>query len=65
MGKSFAGRTINSTSDLTTYLLEEGHVAVVAGEAFGAPGYMRLSYATSEERIIEGLGRIKDVLTLK
>jgi aspartate aminotransferase len=40
-------------------LLEKAHVAVVAGDAFGAPGYLRLSYATSMERIEEGLRRME------
>jgi aspartate aminotransferase len=40
-------------------LLEKAHVAVVPGEAFGAPGYLRLSYATSLERIDEGLRRLE------
>jgi aspartate aminotransferase len=40
-------------------LLEKAHVALVAGEAFGAPGFLRLSYATSLERIEEGLRRLE------
>jgi aspartate aminotransferase len=46
-------------SELATLLLEKAHVAVVSGAAFGAPGYLRLSYATSIERIEEGLRRIE------
>jgi len=46
-------------SELATLLLEKAHVALVAGAAFGAPGYLRLSYATSIERIEEGLRRIE------
>jgi len=45
-------------SELATLLLEKAHVALVSGAAFGAPGYLRLSYATSVERIEEGLRRI-------
>ena len=45
-------------TELATLLLEKAHVALVAGEAFGAPGYLRLSYATSIERIDEGLRRL-------
>ncbi len=49
---------IQSTADLARQLLEREHIAVVPGEAFGAPGYMRFSYATSMERIEEGLKRL-------
>jgi aspartate aminotransferase len=48
---------------LTTRLLEEAHVAVTPGDAFGAPGYLRLSYATSLEKLKDGVERIKAVLT--
>ena len=61
-GKSFEGRTIKDSSDLSIYLLEEGHVACVAGDAFGAPDNIRLSYATSDENLVEAVGRIKDAL---
>lgn len=61
-GKSYKGKAIASSSDLAMYLLEEGHVAVVTGDAFGAPGYVRLSYATSEDSISEGLKRLNKAL---
>ena len=61
-GKSFKGRTIKDSSDLSIYLLEEGHVACVAGDAFGAPDNIRLSYATSDENLVEAVGRIKAAL---
>ncbi|MGM0558680.1 MAG: pyridoxal phosphate-dependent aminotransferase [Myxococcota bacterium] len=48
--------------DLADFLLEEAHVAVVPGKAFGSPGYIRLSYASGEEQIEEGIRRIKDAL---
>ena len=51
------------TTTLAKQLLERAHVAVVAGEAFGAPGNLRISYATSIERIDEGLRRIERFLT--
>jgi aspartate aminotransferase len=51
------------SSELATLLLEKAHVALVPGEAFGAPGYLRLSYATSIERIDEGLRRIEKFFT--
>lgn len=62
-GKSYKGKIITSSSDLAMFLLEEGHVAVVAGDAFGASGYIRLSYATSEARITAGLIRIREALS--
>ena len=51
-----------SCTELAKELLERAHVALVPGEAFGAPGFLRLSYATSLERIEEGLGRMKKFL---
>jgi aspartate aminotransferase len=52
-----------SCTELSKELLDKAHVALVPGEAFGAPGYLRLSYATSIERIEEGLRRLKKFLT--
>ena len=45
------------------YLLEKGHVATVGGDAFGDPECFRMSYATSDENIIEAMKRIKEVVT--
>ncbi|MDR0835339.1 MAG: pyridoxal phosphate-dependent aminotransferase [Tannerella sp.] len=61
-GKSVAGITIKDAADLAMYLLEQGHVATVGGAAFGAPEHIRLSYATSDENIIEAIKRIKEAL---
>lgn len=61
-GKAFESWDIMTSTDLAMYLLEEGHVATVAGDAFGAPDYIRLSYATSEGRIIEAANRMKVAL---
>lgn len=63
-GKSHAGRTINNSADLAMFLLEEGHVATVDGAAFCAPGYIRLSYATSDDNIREAMRRIAATLAL-
>ncbi len=52
------GRRIEKVADYVMYLLEEAHVACVDGEAFCAPGYLRLSYATSDENIREAMRRI-------
>lgn len=58
-GKSYNGRTINTADDFALFLLEEAHVACVGGDSFGAPECFRMSYATSDENIVEALGRIK------
>ena len=61
-GKKYGEKVINNAADLAMYLLEEGHVATVDGEAFCLPGYIRLSYATSDDNIREAMRRIKDAL---
>lgn len=61
-GKSYNGQTINTSADLAMFLLEEGHVASVGGLAFSAPNYIRFSYATSDENIIEAMRRVKETL---
>ncbi len=61
-GKSFAAKTISNAADLAMYLLEEAHVATVDGEAFCAPGYIRLSYATSDENIRRAMKRMAEAL---
>lgn len=62
IGKRYGDRVINSSGDLAMYLLEEGHVATVDGEAFCLPGYIRLSYATSDDNIREAMRRIAGAL---
>jgi aspartate aminotransferase len=62
LGKSFNGREIATSGDLALYLLEEAHVATVDGAAFCAPGYIRLSYATSDDNIREAISRIAAAL---
>ena len=59
MGRKFNGRRLEDSMDFAELLLAEKHVAVVPGIAFEAEGFCRLSYATSEDRIIEGLNRIE------
>lgn len=63
IGKKLGNYDINSSMDFANYLLENSHVAVVPGVAFGNDNYIRLSYATSQENIIEGLNRIKEALS--
>lgn len=61
-GKSYEGKTINNSTDLAMFLLEEGHVATVGGNAFGDPECFRMSYATSDDNIREAMRRIKETL---
>lgn len=61
-GKSDGERTINTSTDLAMYLLEVGHVATVGGDAFGDPDCFRMSYATSDENIVESMRRIGEAL---
>ena len=61
-GKSYNGTTINNSDDLALYLLAEAHVATVGGDSFGAPECFRMSYATSDDNIIEAIRRIKEAL---
>ena len=61
-GKKDGERVINNSTDFAMYLLEVGHVATVGGDAFGSPECFRMSYATSDENIVEAMKRIKDTL---
>jgi len=63
LGKKFGKETIDSASDLCMYLLNEAHVALVTGEAFGEPDYIRISYACTEDTIRESVNRITIALT--
>ncbi len=58
LGRSIAGRVSESSAELSAYLLEAVKVAVVPGEAFGAPGFVRLSYALNDADLAEGLERV-------
>ena len=58
-GLEYKGKAIASDEEVAFFLLEKAHVAAVPGGAFGAPGYVRFSYATSEERIQNGIAAIK------
>ena len=62
IGKSLRGQQLTSSAQLAGLILDEAEVAVVPGEAFGTPGYLRLSYATSDSDITEGTGRIAALL---
>ena len=62
-GKTLRGKTINDASDFSLYLLEEALVATVDGGAFGNPDCIRISYAASQEQIIEAMSRIKTAVS--
>jgi aspartate aminotransferase len=61
-GRTLKGKTITNASDFSLYLLEEALVATVAGDAFGNPDCIRISYAASQEQLIEAIKRIKESL---
>ena len=62
-GKTDGSTIINNSTDLAMYLLEKGHVATVGGDAFGDSECFRMSYATSDDNIIEAMNRIKNALS--
>ncbi len=65
-GKKYSDGVINNASDLAMYLLNTAHVALVPGGAFGAPNFIRLSYAASESQLVEAIDRIeKAIIALK
>jgi aspartate aminotransferase len=61
-GKSYNGFTINNATDLSMFLLDVAHVALVPGAAFGDDKYIRFSYATSKDKLIEALKRMKEAI---
>ncbi|MEG1572161.1 MAG: aminotransferase class I/II-fold pyridoxal phosphate-dependent enzyme, partial [Bacteroidales bacterium] len=63
INKSYKNYTIHTGADLANYLLDEAHVALVGGDAFGDPQCVRISYATKMERLVEAIARIKTALT--
>jgi aspartate/methionine/tyrosine aminotransferase len=63
LGREVAGRRVDTSEQLAGVLLDEAKVAVVPGEAFGAPGYLRFSYALSDEQLEEGMDRVQRLLT--
>jgi len=62
LGRDIKGRVANSSTELAAIILEEAEVAVVPGEAFGTPGYIRLSYALGDADLVEGVSRIQKLL---
>jgi aspartate/methionine/tyrosine aminotransferase len=62
LGRTIRGRTAATSAELAELVLEEADVAVVPGEAFGAPGYFRMSYALGDDDLVEGVGRLAKLL---
>jgi aspartate aminotransferase len=63
-GKILKGKHISNASDFAIYLLEEANVATVTGDAFGSPNNIRISYAASNENIINAIARIKKAVEI-
>jgi aspartate/methionine/tyrosine aminotransferase len=63
LGKTIRGKTPKASAELATLILDEVEVAAVPGEAFGPSGYLRFSYALGDEDIVEGIGRVKKLLS--
>ena len=63
LGRELRGRTPQSSVELAEIILDEAEVAVVPGEAFGTPGYLRLSYALGDDDLSEGVSRIAKLLS--
>jgi aspartate/methionine/tyrosine aminotransferase len=63
LGRSYGGRRAGTTMELAEIILDEARVAIVPGEAFGAPGYARLSYALSDDDLVEGVSRLGKLIS--
>jgi aspartate/methionine/tyrosine aminotransferase len=63
LGKPLRGRTPQTSAELAELVLDEAEVAVVPGEAFGAPGSFRMSYALGDDDLAEGVGRLQKILS--
>jgi len=63
LGKTIRGKVAKTSAELATIIMDEVEVAAVPGEAFGPSGYLRFSYALGDEDIVEGIGRIKKLIT--
>jgi len=63
LGKNWAGKHINTSLELADMILEEAEVALVPGEAFGPSGYLRMSYALSDDQLLEGIQRLQKLFS--
>lgn len=61
-GKSYNGKVIKNSDEMCLYLLETGHIGTVSGDSFGEPECIRISFATSDENLVEAIKRMKDAL---
>jgi aspartate aminotransferase len=61
-GRSYEGKVMKNSTDLCNYLLDVGHISLVMGDAFGDDDCIRISYAASDEDLIEGMKRLKKAL---
>jgi aspartate/methionine/tyrosine aminotransferase len=59
LGKEYDGQVLTTSAELAEYILDKAEVAVVPGEAFGSPGYLRLSYALGDDDLVEGITRLQ------
>lgn len=62
LGREIQGVTPTTSAELAELILDKAEVAVVPGEAFGSPGYLRLSYALGDDDLVEGVTRIQNLL---
>ena len=62
LGRDIDGSTANTSAELAELFLEKAEVAAVPGEAFGSPGYLRLSYALGDDDLVEGISRLQKLL---
>jgi aspartate aminotransferase len=63
LGKDYAGTVVETSAELAELILDKAEVAVVPGEAFGSPGYLRLSYALGDDDIVEGITRLQKLFS--
>jgi aspartate/methionine/tyrosine aminotransferase len=63
LGRELRGRTAHTSTELAALMLDEVEVAVVPGEAFGTPGYLRFSYALGDDDLVEGIRRIQELVS--
>jgi aspartate/methionine/tyrosine aminotransferase len=59
LGKEYDGKVIETSGELAEYILDQVEVAIVPGEAFGSPGYLRFSYALGDDDLVEGITRLQ------
>ena len=63
LGRAYDDRSLETSAELAEFILEAAEVAVVPGEAFGSPGYLRLSYALGDDDLVEGITRLQKLFS--